>query len=531
MRKIKDILRLRYEAKLSYRDIAQALNIGYGTVVDYLNRAQQAQISWPIPVEMNERDLGRLLFPTQPATGQRRFTEPDFPTLHLELKQKGMTKLLQWQEYRQQYTEDGYSYAQFCHRYLQWQECQQRSMRQIHRAGEKLFVDYCGPTMSIVNPDTGEIREAQVFVAVLGVSNYTFACTTWSQNQADWLNAHVKAFEFFGGVPEIVVPDNLKSAVRKTHRYKPDINPSYQQLATHYQIAIVPARPYRPKDKAKAEVAVQIVERWIMARLRHQTFFTLATLNQAIRLLLEDLNQRPFKKLPGTRRSQFEQLDQPALRPLPVQPYRYVEIKQARVHIDYHIEYAKHYYSVPHHLVKQVVEVQACDNTVAIYSHDQRVATHPRSYRQGGHSTCSEHMPRSHRAMQEWPPERFLSWANEIGTETREIVRLMLQKKRHYEQNYRSILALLSNAKKYGRERLNNACRRALLINSPTRSSIESILKRGLDQIAIEEPEQVVQEELNLDHHENVRKRLANHTLDNFKIGFKELIAQIPRHQ
>jgi transposase len=505
MRMIKDILRLRYEAGLPYRGIANALNIGYGTVVDYLNRAEHAGLAWPLPEGMLERDLGRLLFPTQAATGQRRFAEPDFPEVCQELKRKGVTKLLLWQEYRQCHPDDGYSYAQFCHRYRIWLGCQQRSMRQIHRAGEKLFVDYCGPTMTIVNPDTGEYREAQIFVAVLGASNYTFACAGWSQKQADWLNAHVKAFEFFGGVPELVVPDNLKSAVRKTHRYEPDINPSYQQLAAHYQCVIVPARPYKPKDKAKAEVAVQIVERWIMAKLRHQTFFTLASLNQAIRLLLDDLNQRPFKKLPGTRLSQFEQLDKPALRALPAQPYQYADIKQARVHIDYHIEYDKHYYYVPHHLVNQAVEDQATDSAEANYHQGQRIASHPRSYRQGAHSTCQEHMPHAHRAMHGWSPERFLSWAGDIGVETREVVRCILQERRHIEQSYRRILALLSNAKKYGRERLNKACGRALLIGSPTRSSVESILKQGLDKIAVETPHNTVQEELSLDDHENVR--------------------------
>ena len=505
MRKIKDILRLRHEAGLPYRGIGNALNIGYGTVVDYLNRAEQAGLGWPIPETLHERDLGRLLFPTQAATGQRRFAEPDFPAVCQELKRKGVTKLLLWQEYRQQHPDDGYSYAQFCHRYRVWLGCQQRSMRQAHRAGEKLFVDYCGPTLPIVNPDTGEYRQAQVFVAVLGASNYTFACASWSQKQADWLNAHVKAFEFFGGVPELVVPDNLKSAVRKTHRYEPDINPSYQQLASHYQCVIVPARPYKPRDKAKAEVAVQIVERWIMARLRHQSFFTLASLNQAIRVLLDDLNQRPFKKLPGTRLSQFEQLDKPALRALPAQPYQYADIKQARVHIDYHIEYDKHYYSVPHPLVKQAVEVHATDSVVAICHQGQRVASHPRSYRQGAHSTCQEHMPQAHQAMHGWSPERFLNWAGDIGTETREVVSCLLQEKRHSEQSYRRVLALLSNAKKYGRERLNQACGRALLIGSPTRSSVESILKQGLDRIALETPRHAVQEELSLDHHENIR--------------------------
>lgn len=503
MRKIKEVLRLSHEAGLSQRGIAQALNLGLGTVSTYLNRARQAGIGWPLPAEMEERTLGRLLFPSQPATGQRRFSEPDFSNTHTELKRKGVTKLLLWQEYRQRHPEDGYSYAQFCHRYREWLSRQQRSMRQVHRAGEKLFVDYCGPTIGVTNPDTGEIREAQIFVAVLGASNYTFACASWTQKQEDWLNAHVQALEFLGGVPEILVPDNLKSAVRKTHRYDPDINPSYQQLATHYQTAIVPARPYRPKDKAKVEVAVQIVERWILARLRHQTFFTLASLNQAIRLLLEDLNQRSFKKLPGSRRSQFEQLDKPVLRDLPITRYQYVEIKKARVHIDYHIEYDKHYYSVPHYLVKHTVEVWASCTTVVIYQHGKRVASHPRSHRQGGHSTCPEHMPESHRSIHEWSPKRFLQWAGDIGVETREVVNYLLQEPRHREQSYRRVLALLSNAKKYGRDRLNQACGRALLINSPTRSSVESILKSGLDQIEV--PDNSVKEELNLDDHENVR--------------------------
>ena len=472
-------------------------------MVDYLERAESASVSWPLPEELNERDLGRLLFPTQPRTGQRRFAEPDFKTVHQELRSKLVTKQLLWQEYRQQHPADGYSYAQFCHRYLKWLGCQQRSMRQIHRPGEKLFVDYCGPTMSVVNGDTGEVRSAQIFVAVLGASSYTFACATWSQTQEDWLAAHVKALAFFGGVPQIIVPDNLKSAVTRTHRYKPAITASYQQLAAHYQSAIIPARPYRPKDKAKAEVGVQIVERWIMARLRHHTFFSLASLNQAIATLLVDLNERPFKKLPGSRRTQFQQLDKPALRPLPAQPYQYAEIKKARVHIDYHVEYDRHYYSVPHHLVKQEVEVQASEGTVALYSNGQRIASHPRSYRQGAHSTCAEHMPGTHRAVHEWSAERFLRWANDVGPFTGEIVRRLLNRKRHQEQNFRSVLALLSNAKKYGRHRLNEACDRALQINSPTRSSVESILKSGLDQVALSG--ETRQEELALDHHENVR--------------------------
>ena len=289
MRKLKDILRLHHESGLSRRSIAGALNIGYGTVVNYLNRARVANLGWPLAPDLDDQSLCELLFRRAP-TGPRRFVEPDCATIHQELKRKGVTKQLLWEEYKQIHAERGYQYSQFCHHYRQWCAQQKRSMRQDHQAGEKLFVDYCGPTVPIVNPDTGEFREAQIFVAVLGASNLTFACASWSQKQQDWIEAHVKAFEFIGGVTEIIVPDNLRSAVHKTHRYTPELNPAYQQMASYYQTAIIPARPYKPKDKAKVEVAVQIVERWILARLRHQSFFTLASLNQAIGELLKDLN-------------------------------------------------------------------------------------------------------------------------------------------------------------------------------------------------------------------------------------------------
>ena len=506
MRKIKQILQLHFESGLSRRAISIAVGTSYGSVANYLNRAEKAGISWPLPEGMDERALGRLLFPSQERSKSRRFCEPDFPHVHQELKQKGVTKLLLWEEYRQAHPKDGYSYAQFCHRYTLWQGQQSRSMRQTHRAGEKVFVDYCGPTIPIVNPDTGECYTAQIFVAVLGASNYTFACASKSQQQADWIKAHVKAFEFFGGVPELLIPDNLKSGVVKPHRYKPDLNPAYQQMASYYQTAIIPARPYKPKDKAKAEVAVQIVERWILARLRHHTFFTLASLNQAISELLVDLNRRAFKKLPGNRQSLFEQMDQPALKPLPGAPYQYVEIKAARVHIDYHVEYDKHYYSVPHHLVKQQVEVHASDTTISVYAYGKRVASHPRSFVQAGHSTLTEHMPQAHRALSDWSPERFLRWAKSIGPATEKVVSTQLHKKRHPEQNYRSVLALLGLAKKYDRRRLEKACQRALDIHSPTRTSVTSILKKGLDKLDAgytSTPHQ--QTELPLDHHENIR--------------------------
>ncbi len=505
MRKIKEIIRLKFGVGLSLRAIQQSLNVSYGTVSNYIRRAEQAGLGWPLPPDIDERTLGRLLFPSTGSQGHQGFAELDYVSIYQELKSPLVTKFLLWQEYREHHPEDGYSYAQYCHRYLAWQQVQKPSMRQQHKAGEKLFIDYCGPTMDIVNPDTGEVRTAQLFVATWGASNYTYAEATWSQNQADFINAHVRAFEFFRGTPKIVVPDNLKSGVIKTHRYEPDINPAYQQMAEHYQVAIIPARPYRPKDKSKVEGAVLVVERWIMARLRHQTFFTLASLNQAIDLLLADLNDRPFKKLPGSRRSQFEQLDQPLLQPLPKHRYEYQHIKKARVHIDYHIDYEHHYYSVPYTLLKQEVEVHANAQSVVIYHQGARVAIHARSYRKGGHSTLPEHRPKAHQAMAEWSPKRFLGWAASIGSETRAVVEHILQEKRHPEQSYRRILALLSNAKKFSPERLNRACGRALLINSPTRTSVESILKQGLDQSDLADAKMAQQTELGLDDHENIR--------------------------
>jgi len=356
MRNIKSLLRLHYELKLSRREIASALAIGYGTVATYIARAESANLSWPLAPEMGERELARALFPSMKKHGKHaRFVQPDFALVHADLKSPGMTKLLAWEEYRQQHPDDGYSYSQFCHRYKTWLQHQKLSMRQVHKAGEKCFIDFCGPTVDLVCAKTGEVSSVQIFVAVLGASNYTFACATRSQKEADWIDAHTQAATFFGGWTKLTVPDNLKSGVTKTDRYVPTINASYAQWADYYGTAILPARPYKPKDKAKAETAVLIVERWILARLRHHTFFTLEELNAAIATLLIGLNDRPFKKLPGSRRSQFESLDKPVLLALPQQPYEYQHVKKARVHIDYHIEYERHFYSVPHVLVKSEV--------------------------------------------------------------------------------------------------------------------------------------------------------------------------------
>ena len=506
MRKIHTVLRLHFEAGLSRREIAKSQSVSYGTVANYLRRAQIAELSWPLPPQMGESQLVAALFPERVSDhAQKRFVEPDYSHIHLELKSVGMTKHLAWEEYRQVHPDDGYSYSQFCHRYLVWLQRQQRSMRQTHVAGEKVFVDYCGPTVPIVNQHTGEYINAQIFVAVLGASNYTFACASASQKEADWIESHVKAAEFFGGWAKLTIPDNLKSGVTKTHRYVPVLNASYEQWGDHQGTAIIPARPYKPKDKAKAENAVLVVERWILARLRHHTFFSLGQLNAATAELLVDLNDRPFKKLPGCRRSLFEQVEQQTLQPLSKQHYEYQHVKLARVNIDYHIEYDKHYYSVPHMLVKSQVEVRATSHLVSIYAAGKRVACHPRSHLQGSHSTLKEHMPQSHRHHADWTPERFEQWAGDIGPATLNIVRTQLNKKRHPEQSFRSVMALLSLAKQYDRVRLERACARAIEIGSPNRTSVQSILKKGIDNLSTEVQEELFNDDEHLNAHHNVR--------------------------
>ncbi len=505
MQKIKEILRLKYGADLSSRQISRSLNVSTGAISKYLNRADAAGIGWPLPDSMTEQEVLAIL---QPSRKPRKdtvtvFAEPDFNAIHDELGTKGMTRQLLWEEYTQDHPSNHYSYSRFTVLFKRWQGSRQLSMRQTHLAGEKMFVDYCGPTMDVINPQTGEVRTAQIFVSVLGASSYTFVEATWSQSLPDWIGSHVRAFNFFGGVPEVVVPDNLKSAVSKACRYDPDLNPTYQQLAEHYNVAVIPARPYKPKDKSKAEVAVQVVERWIMMRLRKQPFFTLASLNQAIRFLLADLNNRPFKKRPGSRQSQFESIDKPALRPLPPSPYEYLEVKKARVHLDYHVEYDGHFYSVPYQLVKQNVMIHASRTTLTINHQGKQVAHHPRAFKHG-HTTDTTHMAKAHLKHQEWSPQRFVLWATRIGAYTTLVVEHQLAGRRHPEHGYRACLGLLNLTKKYGQERLEAACRRAHYINAMTYKNIASILSKGLDNLPMDDGDADKQISLPLNH-DNVR--------------------------
>ena len=374
-------------------------------------------------------------------------------------------------------------------------------MRQIHKAGDKLFVDYAGQTVPIIDGETGEIRMAQVFIAVLGASNYTYCEATWTQTLPDWLGSHARTFEFLSGVPKLVVPDNLKSAVSKACRYDPDINASYQQLAAHYGVAIMPARPRHPKDKAKVEVGVQIIERWILARLRHHTFFSLAELNQCIRALLVEVNNKPFKQLKGTRQQWFDSLDKPILNPLPKHPYEYTEIKTVKVNIDYHIQYDQHLYSVPHHLVGERLELHAKAYLIELYFHHQRITSHARQYRPGT-TTVAEHMPVKHAQHHQWNPGRLMNWAKDIGDEVLIWVKVQLKQKQHEQQAYRVCLGLLKLSRIYPHRRLNKACGIANRHQLYRLKQIKSILKSNQDQLINESSEPLI---LLPQTHENIR--------------------------
>ena len=486
MRTIINVLRLKHECGLSYRQIAGSLKISLGTVANYLSAAEQAGLSWPVPDDWDETSLAQIFAPVRPSSMQPEaaFAAVDFAWVHRELKRKGVTRQLLWEEYCQTHSSRRcYGYTQFCVTYREWRGKMSLSMRQTHRAGEKLFVDYCGPTVE-VGP-VGNTRPAQIFVAVLGASSYTFAQASWTQGSEDWLASHVATFQFLRGVPELVIPDNLKSGVARACRYEPTLNPSYAEMLAHYGTTALPARPYKPRDKAKVEAAVQLVERWIIARLRHRSFLTLAELNQAIGLLLQDLNARPFKKLEGSRQSQFEALDQPALKPLPLVAYEYAEWKLVRVQLDYHVEVHGHYYSVPHALVKCQLDARITLHTVELFQRGRRVAAHARSLQIGAQTIVTAHMPRAHQAHRQWSPSGLLQWAARIGPDTHRVVAHLLTDKPHPEQGYRSCLGLLGLHKLYGPQRLEASCLRALNLGSPTRHSIDTILKTGLDRVEL----------------------------------------------
>jgi transposase len=484
VRKIKEILRLAAEG-LSNRAIGKSVGIGHTTVAEYRRRAVAAAVSWELCRTWTDQELEARLFPL-PAPSSVPRPQPDWAAVHRELRRKGVTLQLLWLEYKEAHAE-GYQYSQFCEHYRRWCGTLKLVMRQVHRAGEKVFVDYAGLTVPVTDRETGAVREAQVFVGVLGASNYSYAEATWTQDLSDWIGAHVRMYEYFDGVPAVTVPDNLKSGVKHACFYEPDINPTYHELATYYDTVVLPTRTARPRDKAKVEAGVLLVERWILARLRKHTFFTLGELNKEIRRLLDMLNDRPFQKLEGSRRTLFETLDRPALRPLPQVRYEYARWKKARVNVDYHIDVLGHYYSVPHALFRKEVDVRITSAAVEILHGGRRVAAHPRSERRGAHTTDPGHMPRAHRNHLEWSPSRLVRWAQQTGTHTGIVVERILESRRHPEQGYRSCLGLLRLGERYTPARLEAACDRALAIGALSYRSVRSILEKGLDQVPLEE--------------------------------------------
>ncbi|HZD65340.1 MAG TPA: IS21 family transposase [Acidimicrobiales bacterium] len=491
MRKIREVLRLRHGEGLSIRRIGRSLGLPHMTVADCLGRAERAGLSWPLPEGMADDCLeARLYGPGRPAGASRPM--PDFKAIDVELRRPHVTLALLWLEYREAHP-DGYAYSQFCVLYRAYKAHLDLPMRQRHKAGEALFVDFAGTTIPIYDERTGQVSfRAELFVAVLGASNYTYAEALASQKLPHFIAAHVHAFSYFGGCPAIVVPDNLKSAVKRPDRYEADPNATYQDMANHYGIAIIPARRRHPRDKAKAEGGVLLAERWIIARLRNQRFSSIAQANEAIAKLLIWLNDRPFKKLQGSRHSVFVELEAPALRGLPEAAYELARFRKARVNIDYHVEVRddRHFYSVPYRLVGEVVELRLTAGVVEVLHNGHRVASHLRRHR-SGHTTDPAHMPESHRRHAEWTPSRILSWAARSGPNTRAIAEEILARRPHPEQGYRSCLGIIRLADRYGADRVEAACGRAAFLHAYSYRSVRSILQTGLDKVPVEKPRPV----------------------------------------
>jgi transposase len=482
MRQIREILRLKHEG-LGHRAIARACGAGVGTVSEYLRRAQRAGVGWPLPPELDETTLEARLFP--PAEPGREQVPPDLVWIHQEVKRPGVTLHLLWEEYREVHP-GGYGYSQFCEIYRRWAGKLRPSMRQHHRAGEKTFIDFSGKQPHLVDRRTGEEIPVELFVAALGASSYTYAEATATQKLHDWVGAHTRMLEYFGGSTQLWVPDQLKSAITRPCRYEPGVNRTYQDLAKHYDAVVVPARPGKARDKAKVESMVLVVQRWILARFRHRTFFELAELNVAILELLEQLNGRPMQKLGVSRRDLWERLDRPALKPLPVARYDLAQWKPCRVNIDYHVEVDHHPYSVPYQLIGEEMEARYTSSVVEIYYKGRRLVSHVRRF-DGQPSTLAEHMPSSHRAHAEWTPSRLIRWAEKTGPATGRLVAGILESRPHPEQGYRACLGLMRLGRHYGSERLEAASARAERLRSYSYRTVKNILASAQDHLPFED--------------------------------------------
>ena len=502
MRRIREILRLKHEGGASDRQIARSLSLARSTVAVTLERAAAADLRWPLPATLSDRVLEAMLYAGHGSQqGARRKSEPDWAYVHHELRRPGVTLMLLWEEYRQG-EPNGYRYSRWCELYRAWEGRLSPTMRQAHPAGERMFVDYAGQTVDLIDPGTGEVRPAQIFVAVMGASNYTYAEATLTQSLPDWIGAHVRALAFMGGVPAQLVPENPKVGVDRANWYEPGLNRTYLDLATHYGTAILPTRTRKPRDKAKVEVAVLVVERWILARLRNRRFFSLPELNRVIAELVVDLNARPMRRLGVSRRDLFIELDRPALKELPAEPYQYAEWRARRVGLDYHVDVDGHYYSVPHRLIREQLDARITERTIELFCKGERVAVHLRGGRRGHHTTIPEHMPSAHRRYAEWTIERIRADAAAIGPSTTKLTALILESRPHPEQGYRACIGILRLARHYGADRLEAACDRGLDIGARSYGSIQSILKHGLDRRP--PPRPAMQGEL-LPDHPNIR--------------------------
>jgi transposase len=489
MRKTREILRHRWELRCSYREIKRALGVALATVSDTIARATAAHLDWATVTELSDDEIEGRLYPKAPDGTERPLADP--ATLDLELRKAGVTLRLLHVEYLERNPVGAYGYTQFCEQYRAWKLTQRVTMRQVHRAGDKLFVDYSGKKPCIVDPETGARIEVELFVAVLGASNYTYVEATRTQKVADWVMSHVRALEYFGGAPCAIVPDQLRSAVTRPCRYEPGVQRTYDELGRHYDTVIFPARPAHPRDKAKAEVGVQVAQRWILARLRNQTFFSLEELNERIAELLEDLNTRVMVRYKASRRDLFERLERAVLKPMPTDRFSYGEWKKATVNIDYHVVFDDHFYSAPYQMVGDEVWIRATALTIEIFRNDSvptddnRVGSHLRSYKRGGHTTSDAHRSVLHLKHAEWTPERIINWAKTIGENTARLVEKILAERKHPEHGFRSCLGIIRLDKKYGRDRLEAACARALAVGGRSYGHVNAILQNGLDRAAL----------------------------------------------
>jgi transposase len=499
MRNSREIVRQKWLLGRAHRSIAESVGVSLGVVTKTLQRASAAGLTWEAVQRVEDEELERRLYPHAAAEGER--PEPDCVWIHRERHRPSVTLELLHHEYLEQHP-NGLRYTTFCDRYRAWLGRRGLVMRQVHAAGEKVFVDYSGKRPRIVDAATGEVTDVELFVAVLGASNLTYVEASYTQRGPDWIASHVRALEYFGGVPGALVPDQLKSGVTRACLYEPETQRTYEELAEHYGTTVVPARPAHPRDKAKVEVAVQIAQRWLLARIRDEVFHSLGALNARLWELLVDLNARVMRRYGRSRRELFEQMERAALRPLPSTRFEYVDWLKARVNIDYHVAVEGHLYSVPYRLVHERVEARIGADVVEILHGRTRVAAHRRSHVKGAFTTLTEHMPSAHRAHAEWTPSRILSWAGKVGAATRDLCEAILAERPHPEQGFRSCLGILRLGKRYGEVRLEAACNRALRVKARSYRHVESILKNGLDRVATRDE----QTTLSLTH-ENVRGR------------------------